>query len=73
MELSQNLKNFITQFEQAVLPRIKNNEVMTVYVSQATLQDKQVRELIGLRPGTLYGTFMGITIKAKPDMEVQVW
>lgn len=70
--LSQNVKNFLTLFEATALPELIKGEVMTVYISSATMSDPQVQELLGVVEGQREGSFMGVPITTKPDMTVEV-
>jgi hypothetical protein len=80
--LSQTVKNFIAQFETNVLPHINKGENLdewstsqpvTCYVSATTLLDPQLRELVGIKPGTPEGLFMNVRVVGKPDMTTEIW
>ncbi len=80
-ELSQALKNFLTQFEHQVLPHINMGKVrdgfsgfqpITCYVSSETLRDPQVQELLGITKGQRNGRFLGVSVVGKPDMSVEL-
>lgn len=79
-EVSQTVKNFLTQFELEVVPylnkgfdsaKISGTQLITCYVSATTLLDPQFKELIGISSGNPTGSFMGVTIVGKPDMTVE--
>lgn len=80
--LSQTVKNFLTQFERDVLPHINTNKNKSLnqtgyqsvmcYVSAATLEDPQLKELVRIKPGEPVGRFMGVRVEGKPDMLVEV-
>ena len=73
-ELSQTVKNFIGEFERNIVPHLNKGptgdrgQLVTCYVSASTLMDPQLKELLGITPGTKEGEFMGVSVKGKPDM-----
>ncbi len=75
-ELSQTVKNFLGEFERNIIPHFNKAEAsslvggqpITCYVSASTLMDPQLKELLGIKPGSPEGKFMGVVVKGKPDM-----
>ena len=80
-ELSQTLKNFVLEFERQILPHLNKGpshalgagQLITCYVSAATLQDPQLRELLGITAGEATGRFMNVSVVAKPDMTFETY
>jgi hypothetical protein len=79
-ELSQTLKNFLVLWESEVLPKIQegyggdsNRKSMVVTISSTAMHDPQMQELLGISPGNKTGRFMGVIVKTKPDMEVELY
>lgn len=75
-ELSEPLKNFLTEFKVSVLPHISKTDspsAVVCYVSGAALADPQLRELLGVTPGNKHGEFLGVSVHPKGDMTVEVF